>query len=472
MVWLFFSNKRDKRLQAQDSYEGLKRPSQDVLKSTLEKHLAYRNKQRGGVCANLALTDLSKQDFSGLDLSGANFSGANLSQARLSGATLTDANMYGANLEKADLVRSDMSRADMRGSILRNAKMNYAKLNKADLREGNLIRWQKGQTNWELKSGKAVIDMDMDNLATAHGADLSQAKVSPSFLRQTDLTGANLRGAELRFAQMTKANMTGVDLRDADLTGGQLQGVELRGANLLKARLIKAVMDEAKMIGTILDHEQLKEASTKNIELGQTLADLGLDLEAMLEKHAEWLNSDGRKGEQLNLAGIIVGKFDFSKRMLAGANFMGTKLAQAVFTDSSLILSDLSCADLRQADFRGADLRGVNFERASLSAASLSGARMNMMTLMGATQRECPVKLSASWADHCNFSGCDLRHALMTNADFSSCNFRNASMQSADLSGSNLSGSDMSESDMTLVKLVGTKIINVAGFKRSEEAGV
>lgn len=62
-------------------------------------------------------------------------------------------------------------------------------------------------------------------------------------------------------------------------------------------------------------------------------------IELVLEKHKEWLKTNGRSGEEANLI---------------EANLRGADLIEA-----DLIGANLIVADLRGADFRGADLRGA-----------------------------------------------------------------------------------------------------------------
>ena len=70
------------------------------------------------------------------------------------------------------------------------------------------------------------------------------------------------------------------------------------------------------------------------------------NIELILEKHKEWLKTNGRSGEEADLIGA-----DLREANLIGANLIG---------------ADLSRADLREADLRGAYFRGADFRGAYL----------------------------------------------------------------------------------------------------------
>ena len=78
------------------------------LKTVLDKHQKWLNRDSGGARANLFRANLS-----GADLSGANLFRADLSEADLSGANLSEADLSGANLFRANLFRANLSGADL-----------------------------------------------------------------------------------------------------------------------------------------------------------------------------------------------------------------------------------------------------------------------------------------------------------------------------------------------------------------------
>ena len=87
-------------------------------------------------------------------------------------------------------------------------------------------------------------------------------------------------------------------------------------------------------------------------------------LNEILTKHAEWVNSCGVKGARADLRGAN----------LSGADLSGADLSGADLRHASLGCADLGYADLRGADLRGADLRDANLWNADLWNADLRGA--------------------------------------------------------------------------------------------------
>jgi len=74
-------------------------------------------------------------------------------------------------------------------------------------------------------------------------------------------------------------------------------------------------------------------------------------LNAILESHALWLNSNGREGKRANLREANLRVADLRGADLRGADLRG---------------ANLRGADLREADLRGADLRVANLREANL----------------------------------------------------------------------------------------------------------
>ncbi len=115
------------------------------------------------------------------------------------------------------------------------------------------------------------------------------------------------------------------------------------------------------------------------------------ELDEILEKHKEWVKSEGKSGEQadLNFANLSVANLigaDLSDADLYGANLSGAYLFGA-----NLSRVDLSYADLSDADLRGADLSGAIFEPKSLLAVRSIAAARNLELV---TYRDSPDALA------------------------------------------------------------------------------
>ena len=74
----------------------------------------------------------------------------------------------------------------------------------------------------------------------------TELDLSGTFIRRTDLSGANLEKADLSNADCTNVNFRGANFKDADLTGTILTGADLTGAmNLTQEQLDRAVVDKS-----------------------------------------------------------------------------------------------------------------------------------------------------------------------------------------------------------------------------------
>ena len=134
-------------------------------------------------------------------------------------------------------------------------------------------------------------------------------------------------------------------------------------------------------------------------------------LNEILTKHAEWVNSCGAKGVRANLWNA-----DLSGADLRGADLRGACLWNA----------DLWGANLGGANLGGADLRDANLWNADLRGANLSGANLRNTNLSDANLR------------YADLSGAELVCAYLSGADLSGADLGNANLEGADLSGADL----------------------------------
>ena len=134
-------------------------------------------------------------------------------------------------------------------------------------------------------------------------------------------------------------------------------------------------------------------------------------LNEILTKHAEWVNSCGAKGVRANLWNA-----DLSGADLRGADLRGACLWNANLWGANLGGANLGGADLRDANLWNADLRGANLSCADLNDADLSSAFLGGANLWNA-----------------NLWCADLRYA----------DLRDANLKYAILEGANLSGADL-----------------------------
>ena len=93
------------------------------------------------------------------------------------------------------------------------------------------------------------------------------------------------------------------------------------------------------------------------------------ELQNLLEQHREWVESDGAKGQRMELA-----RANFAGVDLTGANLQNAILNRANFQGAELLLADLRGASLVQANLQEANLLGADFHGANLEGAALEGA--------------------------------------------------------------------------------------------------
>ena len=134
-------------------------------------------------------------------------------------------------------------------------------------------------------------------------------------------------------------------------------------------------------------------------------------LNEILTKHAEWVNSRGVKGVRANLWNADLRDADLRGADLRGADLSGADLSGVDLRDANLWYADLSGANLWYADLRGACLWNAILEGADLSGANLGGA---------------------------NLRNANLWYADLSGADLSGADLRNANLEGANLSGADL----------------------------------
>ena len=137
-------------------------------------------------------------------------------------------------------------------------------------------------------------------------------------------------------------------------------------------------------------------------------------LNDILAKHAEWVNSCGANGVRANLWNA-----DLSGADLRGADLRGACLWNA----------DLSGADLGGAHLGGADLRDANLWNADLSGANISCADLNDADLSSAFLGGANLWNANLWCADLRYAileGANLRHAILEGANLSNTDLKNA----------------------------------------------
>jgi uncharacterized protein YjbI with pentapeptide repeats len=95
----------------------------------------------------------------------------------------------------------------------------------------------------------------------------------------------------------------------------------------------------------------------------------GRGLAEILQRHKDWLDSNGDAGERADLSGALLENAD-----LTDARLQDAVLNKAVLKGADLLLADLRGASLLQANLEGANLLGARLQETDLQAACLDGA--------------------------------------------------------------------------------------------------
>ena len=128
-------------------------------------------------------------------------------------------------------------------------------------------------------------------------------------------------------------------------------------------------------------------------------------LNEILTKHAEWVNSCGAKGVRANLWNA-----DLSGADLRGADLRGACLWNAKLWGANLGGANLGGADLRDANLWNADLRGANLSCADLNDADLSSAFLGGANLWNAN-------LWCADLRYADLRDANLKYAILEGAD-------------------------------------------------------
>jgi uncharacterized protein YjbI with pentapeptide repeats len=387
------------------------------------KHDRLWTARPGGARAVFSWMDLSGLNFRGRNLCDADFTGAILHGAKFANARLDHAVFFGADLQDADLSEASMRRSDLRGACMRGADLSGADLFEADLREGAIAAVDRAKGLRLLEHVNRVAEAQGATLA---GANLERSKLSGVVAIRADFTDAVMRDAKLVRANLKQATMSGVNLAGADLSGADLSGADLRGAVLVGATTYACNTTDTRMDGVLTDLPSGKDVTE-------------LPYADMVAAHALWCETAGREGSPSVFDGADLRALESIK----GYNLTAMSAKGAVFYGL-----DMEGVQLQGAHLEGADLRSCNLRRADLRGARLSGAKLSGSDLRDALlgplligpDRVLPCDMTRAIAKNTDFSGADMRQALMTLADVSRANFTGASMRQADLTGAHRPG--------------------------------
>lgn len=403
--------------------------TQSDLDKAIDKHAKFKRGVRGGLRANLKFKDMTGLKFKGANMEGSDFTGSILTGADLSYGNYVNASFYACDLRNANLEKANFKRADFRGAYVAGANLTGADLGLTDLREGKIMK-----NDAEGRISQMDLGKERAGKASFAGARMQETNLSGSRATDADFSEADLTGIIIKDADLRGVNFSGANLTHADLSG-----CDLRSANLADTITEGVILDNAEH-----DHGALNGAIGSHKKIGELLKEKGVTLQEMIEKHAQWIKSSGREGEQMDISNTdmrsIVNLKDYPVTALKAINvsFIGLDL-----NDAQMQFCQFDNSDFRDCFLTEADLRGSRFINVKMNRANLRGANLSPLIFKrpDGTQR----------VERVNLSGADLRFV----------NLRDANLAHAVLMGSNLENADLSGVDLRKADLTGANIRNI-----------
>ncbi|MBD2094193.1 pentapeptide repeat-containing protein [Trichocoleus sp. FACHB-591] len=210
----------------------------------------------------------------------------------------------------------------------------------------------------------------------------------------------------------TKIDLSKAHLKGADLSSCYLENVSFAGSNLEGVSLCKTNLEEADFRGvkSVLEREFLEEKVVK--EFYSKVEDIKKDIDLYLELEYIWdsLNSfQERRG--IDFEGAILKHANFYGSQLQLAKFSQADLSFAIFDKSMLEIIDFSGHSLQNASFREAVIKGVLFGVIDMKKTSFRKSDMHRV----------------------EFSGCNLEKSRFEDAKLKSILFHEGSLLKQDL---------------------------------------
>jgi len=144
-------------------------------------------------------------------------------------------------------------------------------------------------------------------------------------------------------------------------------------------------------------------------------------LDKILDEHALWIMTQGKKGKLARLEGWNLNGLD-----LESVDLPFAKLQSASLKNCNLPGANFSHADLSKVNFHGAILNGSDFQSAKLSKANLA-------------YTECEESnFTDSISENVNFEEAEIEEAIFEGANLSGANFKNAALSFSDMTNANL----------------------------------
>lgn len=289
----------------------------------------------------------------GKDLHGQDYEGRDLRGQDFRSAILKDVNLAGANLAGARFTGANLD-----GAILCGANLTGADFTGADLSLANLTE------------------------AEAPGAIFRDTTLNRTFLQKANLAGAVFGGAKGDFTYFPDANLTGADCRGLSLHRGFAKGAIFIEADFSEASLVRCLFLEVNATRATFARARLTRTSFGKSDLTRA-------------------NLAGARGDRTVWLQSKLHDADFTRAILPRAQLMEASALRARFRRAVLMESRCYRASFEEADFTESQLLSIDFSKCSLRRARFTGACLY------------DAKFRQAAGAGCDFSGANLKHALM-----------------------------------------------------------
>lgn len=104
------------------------------------------------------------------------------------------------------------------------------------------------------------------------------------------------------------------------------------------------------------------------------------EVDKMLQRHEQWLASDGKEGQQANFREKNLAGIDLSNRTLENIDFTGANLRLSNFEDSNIKNSNFADADLESAAFDYTVIKDCKFDWGKLVGATFENSELERVS--------------------------------------------------------------------------------------------
>lgn len=181
---------------------------------------------------------------------------------------------------------------------------------------------------------------------------------------------------------------------------------------------------------------------------------MGMQLQAIVDQHLLWLETDGQEGKRANFRGLD----------LSGEEFPAVQLSQASFRNAILDGAHFNGTLLEEADFSEAHCHDTVFENCIMLRALFSRG-----DLQGAKFRHCHIekgnflqaKAPTVHFHDCHLLAANFREAVLSGADIARSELHQATLRSVVMQQARIKDSTLAEADCREADFTNTQCHNV-----------